>query len=420
MPAIICNMTFTPYLPAKNAGADKRVKHSQERAYYNWTAPFNYRAYMEDNKKTQVHKDYSDYMSKGEILFNQYGELGRERLDAIKSELSKSKSIIWHGYISFDEENSKNFETKRQCIDYLHDTFNVLFDYSHLRKNNVELVASLHKDTDHRHIHFMFFEKQPLYKSRGEKTYSSKGKFSRFALDNFIVASNLYLDERRHELHLFRDELIGKIRKAYPVKGNVADSEISKQIKQLASELPASGRLGYESDNMKTLRGKVDVVAKQIIASDRDVMTAYRKWQSALDRREELAKSAMTESKFAYANNKRVNLNEVDVANISDWDNVAVIDKIKRDMQCRIGNHVIKMAKAVKELPRRGTARSMAKSNRRQKIDARCLREAVRGIQQMLRSLFVDTYGAKDNYIYDLHRAQREIEEDKYNAQRKA
>lgn len=423
MPAIICNMTFTPPNPAKNAGADKAAKYAQERAYYNWSAPFNYRAYMEDKKKTQVHKDYADYMSKGDVLFNQYGELGKEKLDKIKENLSKTKSIIWHGYISFDEQNSKNFMTGKQCIDFLHDTFNVLLDYSHLSKNNVELVASLHKDTDHKHIHFTFFEKQPLYKKDGKKAYSSKGKFSRFALDNFIVASNLYLDERRHELHGFRDKLLDKIRATYPVKGKVSDKLLSNQIKELAKILPEKGRLGYDSENMKDIRKKVDSVANQVIASDKGVSEAYRQWQVALSRREELAKKAMSESKFAYVDSKRINLKKADVSNVSDWDNVAVIEKIKRDMQSRIGNHVIKMAKTVKGLQKESAAGAkgrLGKSNKPAKIKARKSREIIKGIPQILRNLFADTYGAKTNFIYDLHKAEYEIREERNNAQRKA
>ena len=423
MPAIICNMTFTPLNPAKNAGAEKAVKHAQERAYYNWSAPFNYRAYMEDKKKTQVHKNYADYMSNGDVLFNQYGELGKEKLDKIAENLSKTKSIIWHGYISFDEQNSKNFTTKKQCIDYLHDTFNVLLGYSHLRKSNVELIASLHKDTVNKHIHFTFFEKQPLYRKDGKKVYSSKGKFNSFALDNFIVASNLYLDERRHELHVFRDRLIDKIRATYPVKGKVSDKALSNQIKELAKILPENGRLGYDSENMKDIQNKVDSVANQVIAGDKGILEAYRQWQAALNRREELAKKAMSESKFAYVDNKRINLKKADVSNVSDWDNVAVIEKIKRDMQSRIGNHVIKMAKMVKNLQKPSAVASKnkaGKSNKQAKIKARRNREILKGIPQMLRNIFADTYGVKTNFIYDSHKAEYEIQEERNNAQRKA
>lgn len=413
MPAVLFNMTFTTHEPAARCSSEQRLAHAQERAYYNWTAPYNYKAYMEDRVKTQEHKDYEDYMSKGDVLFNQRGILSREEVERIKSNISTTKSIIWHGFISFDDVNSKRFQTKQQCIDYLHDVFNVMLDQSHLKRENIELVASLHTDTQHRHIHFTFFEKEPIYIKKGEKTFTRKGKINQKAIDNLIVASNLYLDERRHELHTLRDKLIDKIKAAYPVgktATSIKDKDVEKEIVSLASSLPADGRLGYNSENMKPLRNQVDKLVNLVISKDPQLMKAYAEWQKELSRKEDFARQAMIDSKFAYVDGRRVDLpeqKELRATAVSNWDNIRVIEDLKKDMRSRLGNYVIRVAKNIK-----GFSIKQGKPTRVAKAKAKSRRRALKGATMLLNGMFKTQLGRTD-FTFELHRAEREIEQER-------
>ena len=411
MPAIIFNIAFTTASSPRSASVRQRVEHAQLRAYYNWTAPYNFKAYMEDQKKTETHKDYADYMKKGDVLFNQDGVLSQKKLDEVKANLATTKSIIWHGFISFDEECSKQFNSKSACIDFLHDTFNVLLDHSHLDSRNVELIASLHTDTEHHHhIHFTFFEKS----AKKNGTYARKGTFSQRAIDNFVVSSNLYLDERRQQLHIKRDRLIERIKQSYPTRQareySHRTDEVAKAVTQLAAKLPEDGRLGYNSANMAELRKDVDKVVNLLISKDKDLANAYVEWQNELRHREDVARRAMTDSRFAYVSGERKKLptdSDAVATNVANWDNIRVIEDIRKDMSARLGNYVIKLAANVS----RAKSRLTGKPTRAGKIIARQARsQLARGVRDIARAMVNTIERQKTDFTRELHKAEYEVQ----------
>ncbi len=413
MPAIIFNIAFTTPDPPKTASPRQCAEHAAQRSYYNWTAQYNYKAYMEDKIKTQVHKDYSDYMEKGGALFDQNGVINEKKLDEIKQRLSTTRSIIWHGFISFEEAYKSQFDTKEKCSDFLHDTFNVLIDNSHLDRDNIDLVAALHNDTEHHyHIHFTFFEREAKHKNN---TYTRKGKFSQRAIDNFVVSSNLYLDERRQQLHVERDRLIDRIRSVYPTaraaEFNREDNNVvAKAVTALADKLPETGRLGYDSDNMKVLRPQIDNVVNLMIANDKTLCSAYVDWKNEVSRREKIARAAMTESRFAYVDGKRLTIDTTTGSTVvRNWDNVRVIDDVKRDMRVRLGNYAIKFALQTKRA--RAKLNYSGKPTREGKINARKARNQIsRGIRDICIAMTTCVNNGHVDFTKELRRAEYEIQ----------
>ena len=373
MPAIIFNIAFTTASAPRSASVRQRVEHAQRRAYYNWTAPYNFKAYMEDKKKTETHKDYADYMKKGDVLFNQDGVLSQKKLDEVKANLATTKSIIWHGFISFDEECSKQFNSKSACIDFLHDTFNVLLDHSHLDSRNVELIASLHTDTEHHHhIHFTFFEKS----AKKNGNYARKGTFP----------------TRQAREYSHRTD------------------EVAKAVTQLAAKLPEDGRLGYNSANMAELRKDVDKVVNLLISKDKDLANAYIEWQNELRHREDVARRAMTDSRFAYVSGERKKLptdSDAVATNVANWDNIRVIEDIRKDMSARLGNYVIKLAANVS----RAKSRLTGKPTRAGKIIARQARsQLARGVRDIARAMVNTIERQKTDFTRELHKAEYEVQ----------
>ena len=412
MPAVIFNIAFTTPTPRKNATVRQRVEHAAQRAYYNWTTPYNYVAYMQDKKKTQVHNTYADYMQKSDVLFNQYGAIDKDKLEEIKDALGKTESIIWHGFISFEEAYKSQFDTTEKCAEFLHDTFNVLIDKSHLHRDNIELVAALHKDTEHHyHIHFTFFEREAKHKNN---TYTRIGKFPPWAIDNFVVSSNLYLDERRQQLHIERDRLIDRIRSAYPTARAAKycredNNAVAKAVTALADNLPESGRLGYNSPNMFELRPQIDSVVNLMIAGNAQLLSAYGDWQAEVARREQLAKKAMTESRFAYVDDKRITPDtSVNATTVTKWHNVSVIADIKHDMRARLGNYAIKLALASR---RARTGIYTGKPTREGKINARKARNQIsRGIRDICKAMTGCLTNSRTDFTTELHRAEYEVQ----------
>lgn len=152
-PKIIFNIRFTT--------ADEQ--QGKERKFYAGTAGYNIFNYVQSAKKVcKKYERYEDYINKcGTGLFNRKGVLSEEDLKRIRKDLATTKSLIWHGFISFNSEISEKVQCQEDCVKFLKQNFNVIFERSKINPDNIELIAGLHTDTEHRHIHFMFFEKKP-------------------------------------------------------------------------------------------------------------------------------------------------------------------------------------------------------------------------------------------------------------------
>ncbi|MDE6884709.1 MAG: hypothetical protein K2P32_02935 [Clostridia bacterium] len=168
--SVVFNIVYTPAQARKNASEFQKAEWKNERAFYDLTATYNYETYSLNGKKTAKHKDILDYMQKDTGAFNLERPLTAQDVKDIKERLAKSKSIIWHGFISFDKETSAAFTTPEQARKYLKQTMGALFENSHIDKNNVEIMASLHIDRAHPIIFTFLFGKR----SRNALTRTAK------------------------------------------------------------------------------------------------------------------------------------------------------------------------------------------------------------------------------------------------------
>ena len=169
--------------------------------------------------------------------------------------------------ISFDDDTSKGFETQKSAIKFLNQTFGAFIDRTQLNRKNICVFASLHKDTDHRHIHFAFFEKEPNHRYKdGTVDYTRRGKISQKAIDNYLVSANMHLSEHGEEYYSARDRALDRLnelrREGF---GRRAQREVRAAVTALAAELPVKGRLQYRAKNMEEYRERIDRVADLII-----------------------------------------------------------------------------------------------------------------------------------------------------------
>lgn len=126
--SVVFNIAYTSAQPKKNATEFQTVEWKNERAFYDLTAGYNYVTYSLNGAKTAKHKDILDYMQKDTGAFNLERPLTAQDVKDIKERLAKSKSIIWHGFISFDKETSTAFTTPEQARKYLKQTMGALFE----------------------------------------------------------------------------------------------------------------------------------------------------------------------------------------------------------------------------------------------------------------------------------------------------
>ena len=96
-----------------------------------------------------------EYLQKCTGVFNKNGMISKEEVKAMKERLRQNKGNIWHGFISFDEENSHKIDHPDKCIELIKRNFGQFFKDAQMDEENIDLMCSLHLDTEHHlHIHF--------------------------------------------------------------------------------------------------------------------------------------------------------------------------------------------------------------------------------------------------------------------------
>lgn len=442
---MIFKINFTS--PDKPRQKWMEAEWKKNRAFYTCNASYNYMTYSLNGKKVAKNSDYMNYMQrldeegnrqeeKSTGAFGLKREYSAKELKEIKEKLRQTKSIIWHGFISFDKDLSKNFNNQEDCIKYVRATFNTLLENSHLNKNNITMIFSLHTDTNNRHIHFEFFENAPKrVNAKGEKEYTKKGALRIGAIDNFMVSSGLYFEDTKYQLSTARDEALDCLKEYCPsvrVMGGYKrySDDIKNKLLELADKIPKEGRTAYNSSNMKYLREEVDKVVNYIVTSDNNLNDKVLTYANEIEGRKERVYELMKSQKFAYIKSgARLNKEDMqiifegkdgklDPTKIGEWADLSKIratERLERDLKARLGNYVINLAKGMNECVQRLDERKLLVSNKSKKIAAKTKRQLMNEkLDQFLKNIKRNGFKYRDNiqtnFMYSLHKVEKEIE----------
>lgn len=331
--AVVFQIKYVAKNPPRNLSAERAVAYSQERQFFDWTAPFNLKSYVLNDKKVERYKDFAHYASReGNLgMFDQDHVLTAEEIENVKTSLQNTDSHIWHGFISFDEKTSEKFQTQDQAMHFLKQHFNDFIERSHLDADNICLVASLHRDTENRHIHFSFFEKEPRHIDKnGQVCYSSKGNFKQTVIDNWLVSANMAVAEP-DDLYASRNAVIAKLREMKAsVRAEFTDQEMQLRLLSLARKFPTQGRLSYASANMMGLRSEIDQLATFILCANPKVKELHQEFMRKLNDRNK----QVLEIKLRKENK---------ISSRIDY-----ITDLRNDYKARVGNLVIALAKEMR------------------------------------------------------------------------
>ena len=312
MGKVVLNLSFTEKYPPRNFSEQKKAEYIARRNFYNMTADYNYFTYVLQDKKVQTNATAEDYFTKNYGLFDMNGNLSAQEVESLKEKLKNTDSIIWHGVISFDSETSLSFENQDEAIKFLSKTFGGLLDQSHLDKNNITLYASLHKDTDNRHIHFSFFENEPKHVDKnGNVTFTRKGTLNTKAIENYLISSNIHLSKEKDLYYSARDDVSNSLKAIRETGVTAISKELKKGLTSLIQKLPKNSRLQYSAENMKDLRKDIDGLSEMLVRSDGALFEKHKTVLEAIAKREKIAREICLQNSFAVVDGARVKVEKL-------------------------------------------------------------------------------------------------------------
>lgn len=386
MPKALFNIAYTlPSAPSYMKG-NARAEYQARRSFYDLTAQYNFFSYVLNGKKIARNANAEEYYTRGGTnggLFNLDGAMSEGQVAEMKKRLESSKSVIWHGFISFDEETSRGFQTQENAVKFMRQTFGSFLERTHLNSKNIELYAALHLDKEHHHhIHFAFFEREPKHRDKnGVLGYTHRGKFDARAIDNYLVSANMHLSENGYEYYTARDRAMSRLREARKEIGNsVKNADLRLALSDLRSKLPKEGRLQYNAAQMKELRPDIDRVAELLIASDPAANAAHKEMLVQLARVKEEVIELVKDNKLAYSDDRRMSKQELAAAmsgdssmslKFVDLKNVDYFERLQADYRARVGNVVLGVCKDLSRNDYQDRCRKHNINDRSMKINAK-------------------------------------------------
>ena len=146
-------------------------------------------SYVDTGSIDNTQTDYTKYVGNSEKscgVFSKDGLLTDEQKRELREQLRNTQSCIWDIVISFREEFGEMYcRDYEQAYNFIKKELPKFFTRAGLDKDNIIWYAGLHENTENKHIHISFFEKEPkFYKNNNEaKTRRSKNKKERFAFN---------------------------------------------------------------------------------------------------------------------------------------------------------------------------------------------------------------------------------------------
>lgn len=303
------------------------VKYRRERGFYSSQASNNdYVNYVSIGSKEKV--DYVAYSGNAEKscgVFNQNGLMNKESMKNLREKLRKTNSVIWHGVLSFQEDFGNTYcNTYEKAYNLMKSELPKFFKKAGLNPDNIEWFAGLHENTDNKHIHISFFEKEPIrYKQRDNKKYFSRGKIPIQAINYFKTSCELKLLQIGKEIYLKRKTLTKDLEKKIKL------GEFESRMKEIVKIMPSTGRLGYDSENMLPYKAQIDMVVNAIIKSNEELHKKFIDFDALLTKRDRAIIEIYNKNHF-------------------DYTDKLVRDKCINDLYRRLGNLVIYTARDIR------------------------------------------------------------------------
>lgn len=295
----------------------------------------DYINYIDRGIKAGEVSDYMDYAGnreKSSGVFSTNGILTEEQKSEVREKLRKTKSVIWDMVISFEEAFGKEkIHFYEDALELINKEFPAFLKENRMNIDNVIWFAGLHENTDNRHIHLSFFEKEPqrIVANKSERDFHY-GKLSKISLENFKVHLEQRMTSKEYDLTSYRRRLMDDMDDGL---NNLSDYAIySKTLKKKLLELYRilpKGTFGYNNKEMDEARPFIKDIIVFMLNSNPDMQKEYFSLLSALVKKDDDTKAIC----------ERNNV---------EPERFLIADKFVEDFYRRCGNKIIKYVKDVK------------------------------------------------------------------------
>ena len=283
------------YKPKEKYNPTTQADKIKKREFLSCTSSYNYVSYVHTGAENKLPKDFTEYVGNHEKsygAFNQDGLLTDKQQKELKQMLRTTQSCIWDCIISFKEDfGDKYCRDYEQAYNFLKSELPKFFTRAGLDKNNIIWYAGLHENTDNKHIHLSFFEKEPQYFKNG-------GKLS---YHNGTIAKDVLIDSKR----IFEQKLTNITAEIVRARKDLNDEfnrfltpsqltkKMDKMLTNLYSQMPNAGRISYDSENMSYLKKDIDNITTFALLHNEQTKKSYinfedeiyklKKWQEERD-----------------------------------------------------------------------------------------------------------------------------------------
>ena len=250
---------------------------------------YSYLNYVHTGASENVSSDYEQYIANKEKsfgAFNQDGLLNDEQKLDLRHQLQTTQSVIWDMIISFREDfGDKYCRDYDQAYKFLKKELPKFLNKAGLYSDNIVWYAGLHENTENKHIHISFFEKEPLYFDNGGKLKYHSGTISKQLLIDTKFTFEKALTKPTAQILKARKDML------YSYNALMSRTDMARKLKRLLLNLyailPKDGRHSYDSENMLRVKKDVDGVTEFILNKNTQIRETYWEFENALKKFEE-------------------------------------------------------------------------------------------------------------------------------------
>lgn len=392
VPNVNCKILYVQNEDALSKSPALTEKYGGKRKFYSSNQTQDYLTYVNTGSKEKI--DYVAYSGNDEKscgVFGKNGLMSMKEKKALRQRLRETKSMIWDCLLTFQPEFGQRYcNDYEQAYEMMKREMPRFLKDAGFNPDNITWYAALHTNKKHRHIHISFFENAPTrIRQRSKELQFSHGKINQECIRRFKVHVEQNLTDISAELRIARKEATTLSKEVLFSKESLIryNNAFQEQILELVENLPPSGRISYDSENMRPLKPLIDKIVDTAIKSNRKWYKAFVNFCAEAKKHDERTREILI----------RQQIPEV------FWSQYMKSDTYLDDMYRRLGNQVLNYVRIYRRHERPAKGR-LARKRIRRKTAVSVLAKGM----EMQAALQVDSMYFFEEYLKKLEEARED------------